>query len=417
MFKKRFSWNLLLIFFVLVGSVIYGAEETPRKKLSQAISKGDLLQVQSLIESKAVGHNDVPEYDYEGVTPLVEAAANAQMPIMKYLLEQGSSIEGLGEKKSTPLTRLIEKAASKLSSEQMIEMVRFLIEAGADVNGPGKDGYTPLMNACKYTRHVELMKLLLDLGAQINAKASDKSTSLTLLIENAGPKWSCEQMIEMVRFFIEAGANINSPGKGGYTPLMNVCKYTRCIQLMELLLDAGAMINDKADDGNTPFILSIRSGSVKAFQFLIERGADTSVSCKGLSPLGVAAFEGHVVMAQLIIDELKADVNKYDDLGGTPVCWAAVSGEASMISFLVEQGADINAKTKNAVDVEKPKPRDFLQLGKTYVTFPKNSTALNFANWTGLLPTINLISDLGGIEFEHFELKETTDYRLGRYYR
>jgi ankyrin repeat protein len=342
MLKKRLSWNLLFIFFVLFASATYADGETPRKTLSLAISKGDLPQVQSLIESKAVGIEEVPENNYDGSTPLVEAAESIQFPIMKYLIEQGSSVEGLAGKKSTPLTKLIEKGGIKLSCQQLIEMVRFLIDAGADVTTPGKEGYTPLMNACKYTR---------------------------------------------------------------------------CQELMELLLDAGAVIDAKADDENTAFFLSIRSGNVKAFRFLISHKANTSMSCKGFSPLGVAAYTGQVVMAKLIVEELKADVNKYDPLGGTPICWAALAGQDAMILFLAEQGADINAKTKNSLDIERPQQGYIVRLGKTYVTFPKNSTPLNFAKGQSLFSTINLISDLGGVEYQEFEYNEWTDFGFGRRYR
>jgi ankyrin repeat protein len=341
MLKKRLSWNLFLLFFVLITSTTYGAEVTPRKKLSEAISKGDLPEVQSLLESKTVGLEEVSEYDYEGITPLVEAAKSIQFQIMKYLLEQGSSVEGLAGKKSTPLTQLIEKGGTKLTCQKLLEMVRFLIDAGADVN---------------------------------------------------------------------------TPGKGGYTPLMNACKYTRCQELMEVLLDLGAQIDAKADDQNTAFFLSIRSGNIKAFKSLLKRGASTSMTSNGFSPLGVAALEGQIVMAKLIVEELKADVNKYDTLGATPICWAALAGQDAMILFLTEHGADINAKTKNAIDIEKPDKGLYLRLGKTYVTFPKNSSPLNFAKWHNYISTINLISDLGGVEYQELDYKEWTDFSYGRRY-
>ncbi len=337
MFKKQFSWPLFLIFFVLVLGTSYGDEEekeSPRKVLSHAIKKGDLLQVQSLIESKTVGIEELRERDRKGLTPLVEAAGKGQFSIIKYLIEKGASIEGVAGKRSTPLTRLIKKASSKLPSTQLMEIIRYLVDAGVDVNSAGENEYTPLMLACKYTRGVELVEMLLDLGALADVQAADK---------------------------------------------------------------------------NTAFLLCIRNTNVKAFRLLLKRGANTSTIFNGVTPLGIAAAEGKIVMAKLIIEEMKADVNKYDPAGGTPIFWAAMFGQESMVSFLAEKGADINARTINPIDVEKqPKNNYSLSLTKTYVTFPKNSTPLTFAKWAGSISTINLICDLGGIEPEQIELKEWT---------
>lgn len=335
MYKKRFFWHLFLVFFLLIAEKSYADAEKPRETLTQAIKQGDLPKVQSIIDSKIVGIEEVPERDYKGITPLVEAASCGQFAIIKYLIEKGASVEGLSKQKSTPLTKLIEEGSSKLSCQQLIEIVRFLIDSGADVN---------------------------------------------------------------------------SKGENGYTPLMSTCKHTRCIDLMEMLIDLGALIDFQSYDGDTALFLSIRNTNVKAFRLLVKRNANTSINCKGLSPLGVAASEGDIVMARLIIDELKADVNKYDEIGGTPIFWAALFGHSSMISFLAEKGANINAKTLKEIDVEK-KPKDrWITIKKTYVTFPKNCTPLTFAKWSESTPAINLICDLGGIEFKQFELKEWTSW-------
>ena len=88
MFNKHFSIFLLL--FVFLSSITYTAEpQTPRKAFSEALKKGDLSQIQSMIESSAVGIEEIPENDFTGSTPLVEAAGFAQVPIMKYLIEKG----------------------------------------------------------------------------------------------------------------------------------------------------------------------------------------------------------------------------------------------------------------------------------------------------------------------------------------
>jgi hypothetical protein len=78
-----------------------------------------------------------------------------------------------------------------------------------------------------------------------------------------------------------------------------------------------------------------------------------------------------------------------------------------MIAFLVERGADINAKTNQMINVEK-QPKSYLSRIKSFATFPKNSTPLTFAKWFEMISAANLICDLGGIEFEKVDVKEWT---------
>jgi len=342
MFKQKIFHHLFLVFFLLAAGKSYAASENPRQTLTNAINNGDLLQVQSIIESKKVGIEEVPEKDSKGISPLVEAASNGQFAIIKYLIEKGASVDGPSRTNDTPLMKLIQEGSSKLT---------------------------------------------------------------------------CQQLLEITRYLIDSGAKVNRSGEKSYTPLMNACKYTRCLELMEMLMDLGAAINTQASDGNNAFFLSIRNTNIPAFYLLLKRGAKTSLNCKGLSPLGVAAVEGNIIMARLIIDELKADVNEYDEIGGTAVIWSALFEQTSMISFLVEKGADINAKTPCAISVEKPFTDNSWRipsLSTTYIVFPKNSTPLTFAKWFSSISSsksmsaVNYIRDIGGIEFQHAELKEET---------
>lgn len=340
MFKQK-VFHLFLVFWLLVAGKSFADAETPRQALTRAIKSGDLLQVQSFIESKKVAIDEVPEKTWKGTTPLVEAAASAQFEIIKYLLEKGASIDGISGNYDTPLMKLIQEGSLKLT---------------------------------------------------------------------------CQQLIEMVSFFINSGAKVNRLGEGKYTPLMNACKYTQCTQLVEMLLDLGAKIDAQSSDENTAFLLCIRNTNIPAFRLLLKRGANTSLTCNRSTPLGIAAEEGNIVMARILIDELKADVNEQDEIGSTPMIWAALNRQISMIAFLAEKGADINAKTPCAIQIIKPQDREdrwpTLSLSRTVVIFPKNSTPLTFAKWSASISksisAVNLICELGGIEFPHAELKEET---------
>ena len=80
-----------------------------------------------------------------------------------------------------------------------------------------------------------------------------------------------------------------------------------------------------------------------------------------------------------------------------------------MVRFLVERGADINTRTTSLITVGVPKIGSS-KFFKTYVSFPKGSTALNFAKTMGNDAMANLITDLGGILYKEVEYKEEIDW-------
>lgn len=328
MFQKRIlSW--LFICSLIFSVQLHAKEESLRTLLSRSIEAGDLVKVQGLIDSRAVGINELSEGS-DPISPLIEAACTAKISIMKYLVEKGACIEGASAKGYSPLVQFIV-AGPRVSFQQLLETVRWLIDHGADVNGAGKDGYTPLMAACAHTR---------------------------------------------------------------------------CLELVEMLLDRGAFIDARAKEEDTAYLFALRNNNVKAYRLLVSRGANTNITCKGYRPLSVLAWEGNIMMAKILIEEAGANVNACDVTGFTPLLCAVIGGQSAMVQFLVEKGANINAKTTTPIEIEIP-PNNSYSMRK-FVAFPKGSTALNFAKTMGWSAMINLITDLGGILYKEVEYKEIT---------
>ncbi len=144
-----------------------------------------------------------------------------------------------------------------------------------------------------------------------------------------------------------------------------------------------------------------------AFRFLVAQGANKKIG--GLSLLGVAVLEGNVDIAKILDDEFGYDVNRYERAGIPVLSLAVLSGENGMITFLVERGADLNAKLRNSVQLKKPSTGTLL-IGKTYFSFPVNSTPLTFAKAYERLSSINTILELGGTEPAKIEVKESFSF-------
>lgn len=320
---------LIIAFFTI--SLYAEEEQTPRKVLTKAIGMGDLDGVKDLIESSAVEIDEISE-EYDFKSPLIEAAMQADIPIIKYLIEKGANIAGLSEKGYSPLEKFIE-AGKRLSSEQLLDTVHFMIDHGADINGCANDGYTPLMAACEYSRSIELIQLLLDLKAFINAQTTD---------------------------------------------------------------------------GKSAYICAILNSNLKAYRLLLSHGVDTNVFYEGFSPIGLLAWNGNIFMMKILLNETDADINAYNPNGLTPIMAAVIGQQSATIQFLVEKGADINAKTYNLINIRLPE--EWLSLLQKHVPFPRESTALNFAITLGYVGIANLLTELGAVIYQEVEYNEVQDW-------
>ncbi|MEP4942587.1 ankyrin repeat domain-containing protein [Saccharospirillum sp.] len=80
--------------------------------------------------------------------------------------------------------------------------------------------------------------------------------------------------LDLARELIKAGADVNSKGSTGFTPLLSAIECAhhdpgKAIQLVELLLDSGANIEGRGDWDKTPFLKSCTRGVIKLTQLLV----------------------------------------------------------------------------------------------------------------------------------------------------
>ena len=79
-------------------------------------------------------------------------------------------------------------------------------------------------------------------------------------------------------------------------------------------------------------------------RLLLEHGADVNARNKdSVTPLHIAAGEGHVDVARLLLEH-GAYVNARSEYGLTPLYYAAVNGRLDVARLLLERGADAGAR-------------------------------------------------------------------------
>ncbi len=231
-----------------------------------------------------------------------------------------------------------------------LDAARALLDAGADIDDTLSDGQSALVVAAA-NAHWELADYLLDRGADPNL---------------AGAGWNALHQAVRTRRPNPSGG-VAGPIPTGRVDSLDV---VRKLLARGVDVDARMMTNGMKDGqrsrlnrlGATAFFLAAKNTDVAAMRVLLEGGADPLIpSADGTTPLmvaaGIAIFipgedggslpgqEDEVLEAVRMCVELGADVNAANFRDETALHGAAFRGVNRIVDYLVEQGADLEART------------------------------------------------------------------------
>lgn len=124
--------------------------------LTMSSGRGEIATVKLLI---AAGAN--PDGFEEWDRPIILAARNQHLEVVRYLLEHGADPNAQSRTRKTVLIPLAARGAA--------DEVKLALQCKAQVNVPDSDGMTPLMWACRNGR-LEVVKLLIQAGADVGLR-------------------------------------------------------------------------------------------------------------------------------------------------------------------------------------------------------------------------------------------------------
>lgn len=152
---------------------------------------------------------------------------------------------------------------------------------------------------------------------------------------------------ESVDRAIARGANPNTEGKDGVTPLLYVLASTRNKDGLRALLRGGADPNRIAPNGFCPLILSARAKDPEFLAVMLAGRGDPNLKNRDGSPvLHLAGTDERWDNVRLLIDS-GADMNATDPIGNTLAMNLAIYRNYEQVFWLLSKGADVHVTTKN----------------------------------------------------------------------
>ncbi|XP_022906707.1 ankyrin repeat domain-containing protein 17 isoform X2 [Onthophagus taurus] len=227
---------------------------------------------------------NIEEVNDEGYTPLMEAAREGHEEMVSLLLSQGANINAqTDETQETALTLAccggftevadfllkagadIDLGAStplmEAAQEGHLELVKYLLENNATVHAQTQTGDTALSYACE-NGHTDVADLLLQYGADLEHESEGGRTPLMKACR-AGHLCT-------VQFLISKGADVRrQTSNNDHTPLSLACAGGH-LSVVELLLTHRADPNHKLKDNSTMLIEAAKGGHTAVVQLLLD---------------------------------------------------------------------------------------------------------------------------------------------------
>lgn len=337
-----------------------GAVGHVRTSLHRAATAGDAQAARSLVEGGA----DVNARDEHGVAPLHEACYAGSAEIVELLLSHGTMVDARSDDGRTPLHMAAGSYWDNHNKLSVTRVVQVLLKYHAAVDAVDDCGRTPLDTAAANGRG-DVARLLLEAGGSactIHGVVGAGSTAdLASRIENERtlvdereedeqytPLHTAAALGDVAKagLLLRYGARIEARDRLGRTPLHAAVLHGRQ-EMVGFLISKGAGPNTCDDDGDMPIHVAAECGNTPAIELLMKHGASMeSRGLNGMTPLHKAANFADVSMVEWLIAH-GAKVNAPDDDGRTAVHYAAannVGDRVGVAKALLVHGADCDVR-------------------------------------------------------------------------
>jgi len=298
------------------GASLTARSFTPPKPKGSAMPPGPAARNGA---QAATGRTPRQDANYGAFTALTFAARRGHLAAVKALLDAGADVnDSAVVHPNEPPTPVMTIAVAN----GHYEVAAYLLERGADPDAAG-NGWTALH--------------------QLARARSEVGKTRTNLGWTTGPRMTGNMSgVELARRLLDKGATVDARAtrefQDGYryasyvsrigaTPLLMAARVCDA-ELMKLFIERGADVNAAGADGMTPFMAAAGNGIRSPNEDGMDEDAPAAV--------------------RLLLDTKKVDVNQGDKRGWSPLHGAAYRGNLAVIQMLVDAGAKLDVKTYDA---------------------------------------------------------------------
>lgn len=293
------------------------------QELLDVVFKADLHSARVLLRNGANANTALPN----GWSALMDASMKRNPAMVRLLLAHGADPNAKSEKRETALWYAVINGDTRIA--------RMLLQCGAECEFE-LGGHSVLMKAA-YAEDVPMVSLLLAYGADPNKGNCDRWTALM----DASMKGNAE----MVSRLLQSKADPNLQSSSGETALWRALVNKHADIARELLIvgakPAGCM------NPRDVMVLATNLNDVSVIDLLIECGVSVN-TCQdnGWSPLMNAALNGNAEMVRWLLNHGANPLQRLED-GTTAAHVAAVHGYEDIAQFIISKSSRRNNRVRD----------------------------------------------------------------------
>jgi len=318
--------------------------------------------------------------EYRNQTALMWAAAESRAEMVDFLISKGANVNVRAKANDWPNQMTSEPRVQYRPTGGLTPLlyavrsgcrpcVESLIKAGADINLPNPDGMTPLMMAIDNS-HYEVARYLLDQGANPHTWDWWGRTPLYAAVNMRGgpdsrPGPREPASLDLIHALLKAGVDPNSqlnmlqPSRygnsgrfrddllnTGATPLLRAAQ-TFDNEVVKALLQHGALVDLPNAMGVTPLMAAAGIGT-RTTESVLGPGPPPDVEARSIETMEILIKAGADVNARVTdTTSFTARIARTSTMtnreGQTALFFAAQLGRASVVRFLLDHGARVDA--------------------------------------------------------------------------
>ena len=244
-----FGATEIVDYLISIGADVKQADKNDSTSIFYAAAGGNITIFKKLYDL------DNTEFNAHKATPCMFAAEMGKIDIVKYIWSRNKDLILFEDE-------FCSQPIHRAAAHGHIDVVDFLLSQGAKVNARDKEGNTPLILAA-LCGSVELVKYLIEKKANVSLKAYDGMSSLCVAARNGS--------LSVAKILVENGAAFIN--KNDALPLVEACGSGH-LDLVKFFVDKGARINSAAKDGLFPLMAAAKRNRVNIFDYLISKGAE-----------------------------------------------------------------------------------------------------------------------------------------------